>query len=567
VGALVEIEAVNRELRRPALVDQAPSFSEVQFGYRPGWTLLSSFTLQVSVLALFFLFGRYAFFQHVITVRPRLVSLPSRSANIVNLPKLGGGSEGSGPAGGGSGRAGPGPRAHLARSRRGFAYPGPQPMISSPPKATLGIETILRPSLKNLPHLRHFVDLPNIVRPPHDPSPRVDAWGQALLIKPEASARDSQGEKASTPKINLPGAFQEQNYWPEKIETTPARQEGPRPSQNLWESATSDKRTGLLVLNAVPPPPDVTGKIPEAEARSLFAVSPAESTIIAEPSAGTKGGGAVSMPAGNGGRTDIRSGDAVAEIATGGEATNYHGAGSGAGEGGHYGNAQGSGLSSVGNTSGAGRGSHSGSGLGTGSASGAGSGTGGGSAPGVGGFAGITIQGGQYGNSGNALVKPESHRQDSYNMTIVSTAGSGGLPDLGVFRNEKVYTVYLDMRSGDDNAAPSWILQYSVLHQGNSLGDVVPIQGTPTPPYAILKAVPQFAPKVIHQGAHRLILISGMLDTGGRLQQLSVKQTPESELIGPLIEGLQDWMFEPAKIDGRPVALKVLLGIRLATAQ
>jgi len=30
---------------------------------------------------------------------------------------------------------------------------------------------------------------------------------------------------------------------------------------------------------------------------------------------------------------------------------------------------------------------------------------------------------------------------------------------------------------------------------------------------------------------------------------------------------LQHWMFEPAQIDGRPVALKILLGIRLAVSR
>ena len=49
-------------------------------------------------------------------------------------------------------------------------------------------------------------------------------------------------------------------------------------------------------------------------------------------------------------------------------------------------------------------------------------------------------------------------------MTIVSTAASGGgLPDLGVFEREKVYTVYLDMKANDEDPAASWILQYAVL--------------------------------------------------------------------------------------------------------
>jgi hypothetical protein len=46
-----------------------------------------------------------------------------------------------------------------------------------------------------------------------------------------------------------------------------------------------------------------------------------------------------------------------------------------------------------------------------------------------------------------------------------------------------------------------------------------------------------------------------------------VKQSPESELVGPLVAALKNWMFEPAQIDGKPVALKILLGIRLAASR
>jgi hypothetical protein len=31
-----------------------------------------------------------------------------------------------------------------------------------------------------------------------------------------------------------------------------------------------------------------------------------------------------------------------------------------------------------------------------------------------------------------------------------------------------------------------------------------------------------------------------------------------------MMEALRHWVFQPAQIDGKPVALKILLGIRLA---
>jgi hypothetical protein len=44
-----------------------------------------------------------------------------------------------------------------------------------------------------------------------------------------------------------------------------------------------------------------------------------------------------------------------------------------------------------------------------------------------------------------------------------------------------------------------------------------------------------------------------------------VRESPDNEVVAPLLEALKHWMFEPAQVDSRPVALKVLLGIRLSS--
>ena len=85
------------------------------------------------------------------------------------------------------------------------------------------------------------------------------------------------------------------------------------------------------------------------------------------------------------------------------------------------------------------------------------------------------------GGSPFQLTRP----QTSYSITITSSGG-GGLPDFGVFQDEKIYTVYLDMRANDTDCTPSWTLQYAVQQPG--AGDPAEhIRGTPTPPYATLK--------------------------------------------------------------------------------
>ncbi len=62
---------------------------------------------------------------------------------------------------------------------------------------------------------------------------------------------------------------------------------------------------------------------------------------------------------------------------------------------------------------------------------------------------------------------------------------------------------------------------------------------------------------------HHVIVASAIMDTTGKLEDVSVRESPEVRVLAPLIDALKNWIFEPAQIDGQPVALKVLLGIRL----
>jgi hypothetical protein len=551
----------------PRATEPALTLREIGHGYRPGRSFVLSLFLHQIALVLVILLGRHALLRpSIMVVRPTLEM--ATSADILYLPSLGGGAEGSGDVGGGSGRAQISSTGVQARSRRGFAYPGSQPIVSNPPNATLGIQTILQPSLEGLPRLRSYVELPNIVQPPAQVEtapklpPIIVKSGKLAVAKPVEAP-------VAAPKLSLPAASS--NNLAELVATNPQLPKAAPQLVDAPEAALAGGRDkGLLVLNAIPPPPDVKGNIPRGEARSLFAVAPGETTIIAEPSGGSASASSAPAAPGTGGPKGARTGDAIAEVGSGGKSTGavVSGEGVGNGIGSGHGDANGAGLSAVAGT-GPGRGDTPGSGVGTGSATGRGSGTGAGSAPGHGGFPGITIQGGRYGNSANLIAKvPAPRRQTSYSMTIESTAGSGGLPDLGVFRNEKVYTVYLDMRSSDDDRTPSWTLQYSVLHgtaDRGSFASLVP--RAPTPPYAVLKQVPQFSPAIVRSCERRLIVASAILGIDGKLQEVLIKQTPENQVAVPLVQALKEWMFEPAKIDGHPVALKILLGIRLPILQ
>jgi hypothetical protein len=93
-------------------------------------------------------------------------------------------------------------------------------------------------------------------------------------------------------------------------------------------------------------------------------------------------------------------------------------------------------------------------------------------------------------------VHSHAAQTDFYSMTITSSASSGGgLPDFGRFQDEKIYTVYLDMRANEEDHTFSWILQYAVVHP--TTGDPADrIRETATPPYATLKQVPDFSSEI-----------------------------------------------------------------------
>lgn len=548
-----------RQRRRAPL--PVPAFHEVNVNHFPGRALVYSAGAH-ALVAVFIVLVSLAY-ERTQPFRP--VELPTvadlRTSNeVIYLPQLGGGSTGRGHRGGGSGKSVKVSSGLRARSRRGFAYPGRQPLVSDPPHAVLGVQTILQPSLKTPTLLRHYLPLPDVVRPGQTRA--------AILVKPGRSALQRSEKSVDAPRIKLPSATRSviqglavaKSYVP------------PRPATKAPDAAdlahlrvARNNDHGLLVLNAVPPPPDVTAKIPLAEARSRFAIASGEATVIAEPASGAKGSDPSSTTAGNGGPADLRSGDVLAERASGGHENDHD---SGSGGGGRYGSGKGSGLNATIDAGGTGRGAATGPGAGTGLGIRIGSGGGAGNAAGGGGFPGMTIQGGQFGTAGEGSLHARVARPTSYSMMVEATAGSGGgLPELGVFHDEKVYTVYIDMRANDEDPTPSWTLQYAVLHPSANKGradrSLKQAPGTPTPPLAMFKEIPQFAPHLLTKCNRKLLVASGIMNVAGKLEQLSVKRSPDAGLVQPMMEALRHWIFQPALIDGKPVALKILLGIRL----
>ena len=538
-----------------------PSFLEIGTGYRPGRS--SGFSIILHLFAVLLIVAsstRFAYLHAVEVVPPRFQPM---QVDPLYLPAIGGGSEGDGAKGGGSGTPTEASAGLRARSHKGFAYPGPQPLVSAPPMAKLGIQTILRPNLKNAPALHQIFALPNLAIAPSTTAP--ESAKPVMKVKSGRLAIRQVESAIQAPKLRLEAAAT--SKMPElaaqaEMPQEPPAEPVPAPAQTSGVPASSRAKDGLLVLNAIPPPPDTLAKVPLGEARSVFAVAPGDSTVIAEPAAGTKGGGS-SKVSGNGLPSDNPTGDAIADAASGGGTAFGHG-GSGTGSGSKYGPGTGSGINDISEGSGTGRGTIPGAGTGTNAGTVLGSGGGAGNSPGAGGFPGISIRGGNYGNGSASIhTNVNVRRQTSYAMTVTSTASSGGgLPDFGVFQNQKVYTVYLDMRASDEDSAPSWTLQYAIQQPTDP--NEIHIGGVPTPPYATLKQLPELSPDLAATCVRKLIVISGILNTDGKLENLSVKKTPDPRVDSLIIEALSNWTFQPSQIEGNPVPLKIMLGIRLS---
>ena len=223
--------------------------------------------------------------------------------------------------------------------------------------------------------------------------------------------------------------------------------------------------------------------------------------------------------------------------------------------------------------------SWNGNGPGSTSASGAGAGN----ATGKGGLLGLTIQGGTLkhdsGNNGSkgSANGSESSReinislerqppQTAYGLTITSTADSGGgLPDLGVFVDEKVYTVYLDVKATPSGHAASWTLQYAWLRSASegSQDTGNPNHEGLTPPFPLTREIPTLNPELVRTYLRYVIVVYAVMDERGQLQRMSVKQSPDKRLSGPILSALSQWVFQPAQLNGVAVPLKVLIGIPL----
>ena len=658
--------------------------TEVSRGHWPGRGLMYSFLVHETMILSLLLLPSFGNVRKPVRAADQLIAIDLNGpAKLIYFPDLNGNDENQGARRKGSEvLLRDEPVGEQVRSAKGLSYPGPQAIISEPPKADNRFQTLLQPALQDPPVLQPPAPLPNMIQSayagplPQAPSPSLVPQAEpkpaepvlpptplqrSLRIAPPSPTTaqksqavlpvspltpDAPGEKpieltmmqkglaissppavvAPRPKVVLPLATSAPVVAaPEKpIELTalhkdliapppsqvvvpnprialtaptapslpapalPAPERPPEPASAAKEPAVPPPAPApeqpkpqvatvptqgpdpqnLLSVTPLPAPPQPSVRVPTAVARGRVAISP-ESNL--NSSAAQPGVKADNLPT-TAAAADRKADDAQAKP-PGPDKNGGKTAGAASADGGAKPPAPSNSPGSPNGIANAKDGGKSEAGVNTGRGNGASGASEAGDTPAKTPFAGITIQGGRLESgtgvisgsapprTGTATPPPSAAPKIPYSITIVSTTTSGGgLPDLGVFSREHVYTVYIDMKDKTGAAAPWWTMQYA-------LAQATPNPAGWVPPFPLVKETPDFPVELLRKYTRRLVIVYGIIDAAGQLQQMAVKQSPDGLLNPAALAALSKWLFRPAEINGSPAPVKILMGIPLALPQ
>jgi hypothetical protein len=180
-------------------------------------------------------------------------------------------------------------------------------------------------------------------------------------------------------------------------------------------------------------------------------------------------------------------------------------------------------------------------------------------------FPGITIQGGEWAADSHpaeptlAAPRREESNRSSYALTIASSGNDGGgLRDFGIFESESVFTDYFDVSAPGAQPAPPWVLQYAFATPCCGLQDSIV---HPLPTNEVLPAWPQ---DLVTSHSGETIVVYAVIDAEGKLRDTRLVESPSPGLNSGIAEALAEWIFQPAERNGKPSAVKALLGIPVA---
>jgi hypothetical protein len=136
-----------------------------------------------------------------------------------------------------------------------------------------------------------------------------------------------------------------------------------------------------------------------------------------------------------------------------------------------------------------------------------------------------------------------------------------------VFSNAQINTVYLDMRQTETDTAPFWTLEFVVPRgtaiQANPAKELDESHEGFVLPVPVVKEQPALPLELVRRHIGKMVIVYTVINVEGKMEQTSVKESPDPLLNQPVLDALSKWVFRPGVLNGNPVAVKALLGIPL----
>jgi hypothetical protein len=137
-------------------------------------------------------------------------------------------------------------------------------------------------------------------------------------------------------------------------------------------------------------------------------------------------------------------------------------------------------------------------------------------------------------------------RDGQYGMVVVGSTLAEQYPEtVDLWAGRLVYTVYLHVGSGK-----AWILQYS-LPSGAATGGM-----RPEAPWPFDLLQPHLDAADYSADA---VVVHGFVDVNGKFERLAVVFPTDFQKTRFVLNALQQWVFRPAKQNGQPAKVEVLL--------
>jgi len=115
----------------------------------------------------------------------------------------------------------------------------------------------------------------------------------------------------------------------------------------------------------------------------------------------------------------------------------------------------------------------------------------------------------------------------------------------------------------DAGGGPDWPMQYALMSPAQAHNSVQ--NGLLTPP-AVLKKSQATAHKTELTANSGPVFVTGIIDENGKLQALRAMRALDGRTQAA-INALAQWEFLAAQLGGKPVAVKVLIGVSVLPAE